>query len=80
MLYFLITRLATNELAAMAVIMMKTDWKPFTYDSRMAVFSAEAAMVRRTKIQRSESCAMVVVTPRSDSLSDIAFWKTVPDS
>jgi hypothetical protein len=79
-LNFRIKKLATNALADMAVTKMNTEWKPLMYDSSIAVFWGPSAMARRTKIYCSESLAICVGRPSADSLLDMAFWKTVPDS
>lgn len=48
-------KLTTRALAETAVVMMKTESKPFIYDDKMALFWGESAIVRRTKIYCSES-------------------------
>lgn len=46
-----IEKLATSALVDIAVMAIKTAWKPFVYASRIAIFlGSVSAMLRRTKI------------------------------
>lgn len=81
MLNFRIKKPATSALADTAVVATKTAWKPLVYDSSMADFLGSlSAMLRSTKMKRSESRAMSAGRPAPDSAPLITFWKTVPDS
>jgi hypothetical protein len=81
MLKRLIRALAVRVLANMAVIAIKTVWKPCVYNTRTMAFQGLAASSsQRTKMNCSNLQVMPTGRLAVDSNLLITFWKIAPDS